>query len=526
MGLKERFTQFAHAWNAFSSKDTTTPDWSVGTSSRSYFSYAPYRKRMSTVNSKTIIAPILNRIALDCAGIDIKHCRVDATDPDRYLYDMTTNLNRCMTLEANRDQSAADFWLDVFLSLLDEGDIAIIPTDTSLNPQNSNAFDINEMRVGKVKTWRPLDVLVNAYDPDRGEHRDLWMPKRAVAIVQNPFYAVMNDGASLLSRLSKKLALIDVIDESGAGKLDMIIQLPYAIKNETRREQAEKRRESLEAQLNNNKLGIGYIDSTEKITTLNRSLENNLLEQVKYLTELLYSQLGITIEIMNGTASEEVMLNYMNRTIAPIVTAVTMEMTRKFISKTAYTQGQRIKFFSDPFKLVSMQCLSDITDKLTRNEIASSNEVRTKFLGWKPVDSPQADELRNKNLNLGEGQSYATTSGEQIIEKDLPAEQDNSAELGLKQAESELKQLEQLLKIQQLLPAEQVQLQGEPGSLESLVAVLATDTDGQPEAPMQQDVPSMDAALDVLGEDSDGLNDETDAQVDQVIDEIIEELAK
>lgn len=529
MGLMEKLGRFAHAWNAFNSRDTTTPDWSVGTTHRSYFSYAPYKARLSAHNAKTIVAPILNRIALDCAAIDIKHVRVDLNDTDIYLCDMESNLNRCLTLEANRDQSAIDFWIDVFLSLLDQGDIAIVPTDLTCNPTSSNAWDVLEMRVGHVITWRPEDVLVHVYDEDRGEKRDVWMPKKAVAIVQNPFYSVMNDNASLVSRLSRKLALIDEVDESGCGKLDMIIQLPYAIKNETRREQAEKRREALEAQLTNNKLGIGYIDSTEKITTLNRSLENNLLEQVKYLTEQLYAQLGLTVEIMNGTASEEVMLNYLNRTIAPIVTAVTMELTRKFVTKTAYTQGQRIKYFSDPFKLVSMQALSDVADKLTRNEVASTNEIRTKFLGWKPVDSPQANELRNKNVNVGEGQEYATTDGGSVIEKELPGV-DNSdlgykqSELSLKQTESELRQLEQLLKIQQLLQPQQVPVipgAEQPGSLESLVTMLATDTDGEPEQPVDSSDSSVETAVEVLSEDSDGLNDETDQMIDQVVEEIM-----
>lgn len=422
MGFKERLSQFAHAWNAFNQKDKTTPDWSVGpTTNHSYFSYAPYRTRLSYVNSKTIIAPVLNRIALDCAAVDIKHVKVDPMNPDGYLYDMDSMLNRCLTLEANRDQSAADFWVDVFLNLLDKGEIAIVPTDLTCNPTNSNAWDVEKLRVGSIIQWRPQDVLVYVYNEDRGERQEVWMPKKAVAIVQNPFYTVMNEQASVLSRLTKKLAILDQVDEqSGSGKLDLIIQLPYAIKSDLRQQQADERRAALEAQLANNKLGVGYIDSTEKITQLNRSLENNLLEQVQYLTDLLYSQLGITAEILNSTAEEEVMLNYMNRTIAPIINAVTNELTRKFITKTAYTQGQRVKYFSDPFKLVSMTSLSDIADKLTRNEIASTNEIRTKFLGWRPVESDQANELRNKNLNITEGQTYALTDGGAVVEKDDP----------------------------------------------------------------------------------------------------------
>lgn len=420
MGLKERLGQFAHAWNAFNSK-STVPDWSVGsTSQSSYFSYAPHRVRLSAVNAKTIIAPILNRIALDCSAVGIRHVRVDPKSPDGYLGDLDTYLNRCLTLDANRDQTSADFWNEVFLTLLDVGEVAIVPTHLTCNPISSNAWDVEELRVGSIIQWRPEDVLVYVYDEDKGQRRELWMPKKAVAIVQNPFYAVMNENASVVSRLTRKLALLDQVDEqSGIGKLDMIIQLPYAIKNETRRKQAEERRQNLESQLANNKLGIGYIDSTEKVTQLNRSLENNLMAQVEYLTNLLYAQLGLTEEIMNSTASEEIMLNYMNRTIAPIVNAVTMEMTRKFITKTAYTQGQRVKYFSDPFKLVSMSALSDIADRLTRNEIASTNEIRTKFLGWRPVNSKQADELRNKNLNVAEGQAYAlaTADGGEYIEK-------------------------------------------------------------------------------------------------------------
>lgn len=528
MGFKDRLDRFAHAWNAFNARDTTTPDWSVGTSNHSYFSYAPYRNRLSAVNSKTILAPILNRIALDCAGIDIRHVRVQCDDPDVYLYDMDTNLNRCLTLESNKDQSAADFWLDVFLSLLDNGEIAVVPTDMTCNPQSSNAWDVLEMRVGHVIQWRPEDVLVHVYNEAKGEAQDVWMPKKAVAIVQNPFYSVMNESSSVLSRLTRKLALLDQVDEQcGSNKLNMIVQLPYAIKNEARKNQAQERLKALESQLQDNKLGVAYIDSTEKITQLNKSLENNLLDQVQYLTELLYSQLGLTAEILNSTASEEVMLNYMNRTIAPIVNAVAMEFTRKFVTKTAYTQGQRIKYFSDPFKLVSMQSLSEIADKLTRNEVASTNEIRTKFLGWKPVDSPQADELRNKNLNITEGQEYATTSGEHVIEKDLPGEDNSDAlmkqtELDYKRGEFELKQLEQLLKIQQLLPPEQVPIENAaPGSFEEAIATLATDTDGQPEAPITTEDTTFEEAVAVLGEDSDGLNDQVDQQIDQVVEEIL-----
>lgn len=422
MGFVEKLGQIAHSWNIFNSKDTTVPDWSVGhiTSSGSYFSYAPWRTRLSSVNAKTVIAPILNRIALDCSAVGIRHVKVDPENPDGYLGDCTTKLNRCLTLESNRDQSAADFWNDVFLTLVDQGEVAIVPTHTSVKIGDSNAWDVEEMRVGSVIQWRPKDVLVYVYDEDMGQKREVWMPKSSVAIIQNPFYPVMNESCSVLSRLTRKLAILDQVDEqSGSGKLDMIIQLPYAIKNEARRAEADKRREMLEAQLSNNKLGIGYIDSTEKVTQLNRSIENNLLEQVQYLTSLLYSQLGMTEEILNSTATEEVMLNYLNRTIAPIVNAVTLEMTRKFITKTAYTQGQRIKYFSDPFKLVSMTALSDIADKLTRNEIASTNEIRTKFLGWRPVKSQQADELRNKNLNVAEGQTYALATGEggDVMEK-------------------------------------------------------------------------------------------------------------
>ena len=417
------------AWNAFSAREPT--EYTQNHISTTYSYGRPDTVRVSGGNEKCLMDAVINKIALDCVSIPIRHVRVEKDDEEVYKEDIQSGLNWCMTVDANRDQSAHQFWIDVFVSLLDEGEIAIVPFCTGNGEpdfaDSGNAFDIYEWRVAKVLEWKPHHVQVHIYDEDAGEYKDIWMPKSSVAIIENPFYIVMNANNSMLRRLVRKLALLDVIDEQmGSGKLDLIIQLPYALKTEAKKQQADTRRQALETQLKDNKLGIGYIDSTEKVIQLNRSLENNLLEQIEYLTNMLYSQLGITVEILNGTAEEEAMLNYMNRTVAPIMDAVVAELQRKFLTLTAYKQGQRIRYFNDPFKLTTLSQLTDTVDTFTRNEIASTNEVRTRLLGWKPVESQQADELRNKNINVGDGMSYATTDGEQVVER--PADAEGGAE--------------------------------------------------------------------------------------------------
>ena len=371
---------------------------------------------LSGGNERTIVTSVLNRISMDAAQIDIRHVHLDKEK--RYTGDIDSNLNTCLTLEANLDQSARAFRQDVFLSLLDEGCIAIVPVDTNSNPDKGTT-DIITMRVGKIVDWYPSAVRVQLYNDRKGKTEEITVPKSTVAIVENPLYAVINEPNSVLRRLIRKLNILDVIDEqSGAGKLDLIIQLPYVIKSEARRQQAEQRRKDIESQLAGSKYGIAYTDGTEHITQLNRAVENNLMKQIEYLTSMLYSQLGINQEILDGSAKEETMLNYYNRTIEPIVSAVVDEMKRKFLSKTARAQGQSIMSFRDPFKLVPVKELAEISDKMTRNEIMSSNEIR-QAIGMKPSKDPAADELRNKNLNK--------SAEEQPSQTDQP-ENDNKKE--------------------------------------------------------------------------------------------------
>lgn len=383
-----------HAWNAFNNKDPTE-------SSVSYYysgsSFSQSRRRSSFGNERSIINTIFNRIATDVALVDLRHVRLDKNG--RYLETMRTGLNNCLSVEANIDQTGRNLIQDAVMSMFDEGHVAIVPVDTTIDPNSSNAYDITSMRTGKIKEWMPKHVRIELYNEMLGRRQEIVLPKKMVAIIENPFYSVMNEPNSTLQRLIRKLNLLDSIDEqSGSGKLDLIIQLPYTIKSEARKMQAEKRRKDIEVQLADSKYGIAYTDATERITQLNRPVENNLMKQVEYLTETLMSQLGITNEILNGTANEETMRNYNNRIIAVICTAIVEEMQRKFLTKTARTQGQSISFFQDYFKLVPISALADIADKFTRNEILSSNEVRT-IIGFKPSDDPAADELRNKNLN-------------------------------------------------------------------------------------------------------------------------------
>lgn len=381
-----------HAWNAFRDNNSSNVYIDYGSS----FSYSPTRRRLSPGNEKTIVNAVLNRLALDAASLDMEHCRID--ENERYSESIKSGLNYCLNTEANIDQTGRAFRLDMFLSMLDEGVVAIVPVETTLNPK-VGSFDVLEMRVAKIVQWYPQHVRVRLYNDKNGQQEEVTLPKKMVAIVENPFYMVMNEPSSTLKRLIRKLSILDVVDEQlGSGKLDLIIQLPYVIRTESREKQAEKRRKSIEDQLAGSKYGIAYTDGTERITQLNRPVENNLMKQIEYLTSMLYSQLGLTEEIMNGTADETVMNNYYSRTIEPIVAAPVDEMKRKFLSKTARTQGQSILFFRDPFKLMPTSSVAEIADKFTRNEIMTSNEIR-QIVGMKPSSDPKADELRNKNLN-------------------------------------------------------------------------------------------------------------------------------
>ena len=357
----------------------------------------PDRIRLTRGNERSIITSVYNRIALDVAALNVQHIRLD--ENGRFLSVIQDGLNTCLTVEANIDQTARAFIQDIVVSMLDEGCVAIVPVDTTYNPSVTGSYDIQTMRVGKILDWYPQHVRVRLYNERTGTKENILVPKSTVAIVENPLYAVVNEPNSTMQRLIRKLNLLDVIDEqSGSGKLDLIIQLPYVIKTEARRQQAENRRKDIEAQLSGTKYGIAYADGTERITQLNRSVNNNLMSQIEYLTSMLYSQLGITQSILDGTADEKTMLNYNNRTIEPIISAIVDEMKRKFLTKTARSQSQSISFFRDPFKLVPVNDIAEIADKFTRNEIMTSNEIR-QVIGMKPSDDPRADELRNKNLS-------------------------------------------------------------------------------------------------------------------------------
>lgn len=387
-------SRLKHGWNAFMNRDPTNANFrDFGAS----YSYRPDRVRFSGGNEKSIVTSVYNRIAMDAAQIDIKHVQLD--DDERYVSTIDSGLNNCLTVEANIDQTGRAFLQDIFMSMLDEGCIAIVPTDTTLNPKVTSSYDILTMRTGKILDWYPDKVRVRLYNEQTGKKEEVLLPKKTVAIIENPLYAVINERNSTMQRLIRKLNLLDVIDEqSGAGKLDLIIQLPYTIKSEARRKQAEDRSKDIERQLAGSKYGIAYTDATEHVTQLNRSLDNNLMKQIEYLTSMLYSQLGITQTVLDGTADEKTMLNYYNRTIEPIVSAVVDEMKRKFLTKTARSQNKSIAYFRDPFGLVPVSDIAEIADKFTRNEIMTSNEIRQK-IGMKPSDDPKADQLINSNVS-------------------------------------------------------------------------------------------------------------------------------
>ena len=386
-------SRFKHAWNAFFNRDPTTQYHDLGVG----YSYRPDRVRFSKHGEKTIINSIFNRIAMDVAANDIRHVRLD--ENGRYLETIESGLNNCLSLEANIDQTGRAFIQDVVMSMLDEGAVAVVPVDTDKNPEDTDSYDILTMRTGQILEWYPTKVKVRVYNDRTGQKEDIIVSKKKVAIIENPLYAVVNEPNSTLQRLVRKLNLLDAIDEqSGSGKLDLIIQLPYVIKTEGRRQQAEKRRKDIEDQLSGSKYGIAYTDGTERITQLNRPVENNLMKQIEYLTSMLYSQLGITQGVMDGTADEKTTLNYNNRTIEHFLSAIVDGMKRSFLTKTARSQMQSIMFFSRPFKLVPVTEIAEIADKFTRNEIMTSNEFR-QIIGMKPSDDPRADELRNKNLS-------------------------------------------------------------------------------------------------------------------------------
>lgn len=406
-------SRLKHAWNAF----TGNIQMNYRDLGMSY-SYRADRPRMSRGNERSIVTSVYNRIALDVAALNVQHVRLD--ENGRFLSVIDDGLNNCLTLEANVDQTARSFIQDAVISMFDEGSVAIVPVDTTTDPNVSGSYDIQSLRVGQILDWYPQYIRTRVYNEQTGRKEDIVVPKSAVAIIENPLYAVINEPNSTMQRLIRKLNLLDVIDEqSGSGKLDLIIQLPYVIKTEARHQQAENRRKDIESQLSGSKYGIAYTDGTEHITQLNRSVNNNLMSQIEYLTSMLYSQLGITQSILDGTADEKTMLNYNNRTIEPIISAIVDEMKRKFLTKTARSQRQSISFFRDPFKLVPVNEIAEIADKFTRNEIMTSNEIR-QVVGMKPSDDPRADELRNKNLS--------EPSGSDQQSEEAPITTDNSVE--------------------------------------------------------------------------------------------------
>lgn len=390
MGL---LTQIRHGWNAFLNRDPTGNYRNIGPE----YSYRPDRPRLTRGNERSIVTSVYNRIALDVASIDIKHCKLD--ENGRFVSVVNSALNNCLSLEANIDQTSRAFIQDIVMSMLDEGCVAIVPIETDVDPNSTDSYKIFSMRTGKILGWYPSHVKVRVYNENTGRKEDIIVPKKSVSIIENPLYAVINEPNSTMQRLIRKLNLLDVIDEqSGSGKLDLIIQLPYTVKSDLRKQQAESRRQDIERQLTGTKYGIAYTDATEHITQLNRSVDNNLMKQIEYLTSMLYSQLGITQSVLDGTADEQTMLNYNSRTVEPIISAIVDEMKRKFLTKTARTQLQTISFFRDPFKLVPVNNIAEIADKFTRNEILTSNEIR-QIIGMKPSDDPKADKLLNSNIS-------------------------------------------------------------------------------------------------------------------------------
>lgn len=406
-------SRLKHAWNAFvNNKDPTIRYQDYG----SGYSIRPDRPRLTRGNERSIVTSVYNRIALDAAAISIQHCKLD--EDGRFLNPIDSKLNRCLNLEANIDQTGRAFMQDVVMSMIDEGCVAMVPVETTADPKLTESYDILQMRTGKILEWYPRHVRVRIYNDRTGQKEEITLPKSMVGIVENPLFAVMNEPSSTMQRLIRKLSLLDVTDEQTAsGKLDLIIQLPYIIKSEARRQQAEQRRKDIEMQLAGSKYGIAYTDGTEKITQLNRSLENNLMKQIEYLTNMLYSQLGITQTILDGTADEKTMLNYYSRTIEPIVSAIVDEMKRKFLTKTARAQNQSIVFFRDPFKLVPVADLAELGDKMTRNEILTSNEIR-QIMGFKPSDDPKADQLINSNISQPDETPEPTKRSKQNSEEE------------------------------------------------------------------------------------------------------------
>ena len=403
------------AWNVFLEREKD-PSYEYRYIEGPSSYYRPDRPRLTRGNERSIVTSVYNRIAMDAAAIDIFHVRLD--ENKRFVEEIKSGLNNCLTTEANIDQTGRAFIQDAVLSMMDEGCIAIVPVDTTTNPDVTGSYDINSMRVGKIVEWRPRHVKIELYNDRKGVKEEVVMPKETVAIIENPLYAVINEPNSTMQRLIRKINLLDIIDEqSSSGKLDLIIQLPYVIKTEQRRQQAESRRKDIENQLAGSKYGIAYTDGTEHITQLNRPVENNLQSQVEYLTSMLYSQLGITKEILDGTANEQTMLNYYNRTIEPVLSAITDEMKRKFLTKTARSQRQSIEFYRDPFKLVPTSQLAELADKFTRNEIMSSNEVRA-IIAMKPSDDPRADELRNSNLSAPKGEEENASATGLVVDEE------------------------------------------------------------------------------------------------------------
>ena len=409
MALTDRIQ---HAWNAFMNKDPTMRWRDIGAS----YSQRPDRPRMTRGNERSIATSVYNRISLDVAAVSIKHVKLD--ENGRFISTIQSGIHNCFNLEANIDQTGRAFVQDAVMSMLDEGCVALVPVDTTLDPTISNSYDVNTMRTGKIISWYPKHVRVSVYNDNTGIRQEITVPKSTIAIIENPLYAVINEPNSTMQRLIRKLNLLDAIDEqSGSGKLDLIIQLPYVVKTPARKQQAEERRKDIETQLSGSKYGIAYTDGTEKITQLNRAVDNNLMKQIEFLTSMLYGQLGITQTILDGTADEKTMLNYYDRTIEPFVAAITDECKRKFLTKTARSQLQSIIYTRDPFKLVPVSELSEMADKFTRNEILTSNEIR-QIIGMKPSSDPKADELRNKNLN----------ASEQVVKEDPKPKEENQNE--------------------------------------------------------------------------------------------------
>lgn len=409
-----------HAWNAFKNKDPTNYN-SIGPG---YSGFRVDRMHFTRGNERSIVTSIYNRIAMDVAALDIRHVRLD--ENGRFLEEINSGLNNCLSLEANIDQTGRDFIQDVVMSMLDEGSVAIVPVDTEIDPNESESVKILTLRTGKVTEWHPKHVKVDLYNEQSGRHEEVVLPKGIVAIVENPLYAIINEPNSTMQRLIRKLSLLDVVDEKiSSGKLDLVIQLPYVIKTETRRQQAEQRRKDIEAQLAEGKYGIAYTDGTEKITQLNRPVENNLMKQIEYQTNLLFSQIGMTQGILDGSADTDTMLNYNNRMVEPIASAIVCNMTRKFLTKTARSQRQRVAFFRDPFKLIPIGQIAEIADKFTRNEIMTSNEIR-QAIGMKPSKDPNADVLRNKNLSASADDKRALLPPGSGLEENKTEEKETS----------------------------------------------------------------------------------------------------